>query len=443
MLSPRDWITFTLNKSTIIDDTADAILQRAGGTRRGLRRALEKAAVLRRWADPTAIDPPVDVPDDVGDVYQWVSRQLRLRRQARGGRVHAKIKPAWLAEDQAVLYFVALPSRLHTYLITRGHGVCEVDPAGPAVTREQLREAVRDVLTGFDGLRPGRAPAGGASLEPALRHAAELLRIPQALAGLKTDRRLRLAIVPDDALVSLPFAALPVNGAPLVERCDITLLPELAWQNIPDSAPIDRARGIAARHPDLVFSESELERIRDAISGAEFAPIGEPEAPLDALAAELQSADFVHFACHGRFDPAAPHRSGIVLAGEDRVLTVERIQQLDLNRLRLVVAGCCWSGDMAILPGREMIGVPAALMAAGAHRVIASLWQISDPHSPDFMVELYALLRRHRADFALAETQRKWRDRNPWLWAGLALHQRALRPGSWWGRMLTRIATRG
>lgn len=66
------------------------------------------------------------------------------------------------------------------------------------------------------------------------------------------------------------------------------------------------------------------------------------------------------------------------------------VDGLDIARWSLaadrIVLSACWSGQQAIwdrsgadeLVGDEMLGLPAAFLAAGAHQVIGTLWRVRD-----------------------------------------------------------------
>ena len=73
--------------------------------------------------------------------------------------------------------------------------------------------------------------------------------------------------------------------------------------------------------------------------------------------------------------------------------------------MRLAVLSTCRSAEGASLPGRVRICIPAALLAAGARGVLASLWPVDDDASLGLMRQFYAALRTLPPSRALAYVQ--------------------------------------
>ena len=122
----------------------------------------------------------------------------------------------------------------------------------------------------------------------------------------------------------------------------------------------------------------------------------------------------------------------------DGWLTVRDVHTLSLRTMTLAVLGACWSGDTAMLPGREMIGLPVAMLDTGARTVIAAQWELFDTAadgepegSPTaaFASEFYAALREHGPVTALAQVQARWARTRPVSdWAGYQAFVRGLPP---------------
>lgn len=138
----------------------------------------------------------------------------------------------------------------------------------------------------------------------------------------------------------------------------------------------------------------------------------------DGVIADLGMVSVAHFACHGRWDPRAPRRSRLEL---DRDLTVEEIAGLDLaSRPHVVLSACETAMPGQVLP-EEQIGLPVALLQAGAGSVLASLWPVCDGAGPPFMEDYHDhLVQGVDPALALHRTQAAWATagRHPYLWAG-------------------------
>lgn len=90
----------------------------------------------------------------------------------------------------------------------------------------------------------------------------------------------------------------------------------------------------------------------------------------------LPGADVVQFLCHGVAVPEDPLSGGLELT--DGRLTVGALMGRPPGRPQLVVLAACESqsvGDEAL---DEAIGLPAAMMQAGATGVIAAQWQVNE-----------------------------------------------------------------
>jgi len=145
----------------------------------------------------------------------------------------------------------------------------------------------------------------------------------------------------------------------------------------------------------LAQSRREVEGI------AELYPPGEARLYLDREATEenvkdndlLRNARRIHFATHGLLDEKQPELSGLVLtrtpgSREDGLLQVYEIFNLQLDA-DLVVLSACDTGLGTMVGGEGLVGVTRALLYAGAHSVVVSLWQVDDASTPGLMISFY------------------------------------------------------
>ena len=133
-------------------------------------------------------------------------------------------------------------------------------------------------------------------------------------------------------------------------------------------------------------------------------------ATADDIEQLLDEHSVFHFAGHGLANLADPTQSGLLMAN-DEMLTVERLANRHLA-LRLAVLSACETGLPGALLPNEVIGLPTALVQAGACGVIASLWPVGDDVTHRLMDLFYSIWRRDELAPAVAlyRAQAEMRD---------------------------------
>src|SRR5207247_9668553 len=141
----------------------------------------------------------------------------------------------------------------------------------------------------------------------------------------------------------------------------------------------------------------------------------------------------VHFATHGVLDSEHPDLSGLVLSLVDEKGTPQDgfLRLHDIYNLRLdadlVVLSACQTALGREIKGEGLVGLTRAFMYAGAPRIVASLWQVSDLATAELMKRFYRGLLRQRLTPAAATraAQRamshdsRWAA--PYYWAGFVV----------------------
>ncbi|HUM72553.1 MAG TPA: CHAT domain-containing protein, partial [Chloroflexota bacterium] len=118
----------------------------------------------------------------------------------------------------------------------------------------------------------------------------------------------------------------------------------------------------------------------------------------------LSRFGFLHMATHAFSDQFSGRLSGLALY--DRDLWLDEWQQMG-PLPSLVVLSACSSLRNLVYEGDELVGLTIGCLAAGAQRVVGSLWPVLDQESPDFMVAFYQhLLSGKEVAEALALAQR-------------------------------------
>ncbi|MEM8960067.1 MAG: CHAT domain-containing protein [Acidobacteriota bacterium] len=287
---------------------------------------------------------------------------------------------------------------------------------------------------------------------------------------LAVDGVRRVVVVADGALHYVPFAALPVpgdGGTFAAERWEIATVPSMSVLAAerdrrtrrapapyeaavladpvfaiddprlsgiePAEPPADSLRGLDAL-PRLVASRREAEALADLVP-VEHRLVALGFDAARELITDQRLADYriLHVAAHGIIDARYPALSGLVLsrfdaAGQprDAVLRLRDVYDLQL-RSDLVVLSACRTALGKEVRGEGWIGLSRGFVHAGASRVLASLWAVSDRATAELMTRFYRALiddgRRpaealRQAQVSMA-TERRWRD--PRNWAGFVL----------------------
>jgi CHAT domain-containing protein len=152
-----------------------------------------------------------------------------------------------------------------------------------------------------------------------------------------------------------------------------------------------------------------------------------------ATSAELGQYRVVHFATHGLINNQHPELSGIVLSLIDKQGQPQNgfLRLYDLYNLKLsadlVVLSACQTALGKEIRGEGLVGLTRGFMYAGAPRVIASLWQIDDRASAEFMKRFYQQMLGNKVSPAAAlraaqvsmQSDKRWHD--PHNWAAFTL----------------------
>jgi pimeloyl-ACP methyl ester carboxylesterase len=162
---------------------------------------------------------------------------------------------------------------------------------------------------------------------------------------------------------------------------------------------------------DLPGAKEEGDRVEEIVSGvnsARLTKIEGADATKARLLALFQSGDFdvVHYAGHAFFDPEVRHRSGILCAGGQEVLS-----GMDLAGLAslpaLVVCNACQSGQVRgmVVPTKRSrqkvtvrneigrnVSFAESFLRGGIGNYVGTHWNVGDAAAKDFAATLYTKL---------------------------------------------------
>jgi CHAT domain-containing protein len=245
-----------------------------------------------------------------------------------------------------------------------------------------------------------------------------------------------LCIVPHGPLHYIPFHALYsdasaklstsqdgqqrylLDGADILYAPSATVLLEYCRRKVPSKQTgglvlaygggPSTSSGQALRHV-----EQEGRSVAGILGGRLYA---DDQARRAVIYKEADRYRFLHFACHGRFNPRFPLASGLMLA--DGILdTLDVLQRVRLDAELVALSGC-ETGQSALRRGDELIGLVRAFIYAGTPSVLVSLWPVDDLSTRFLMERFYwelttedgvtkaeALRRAQRYLMTLTETE--------------------------------------
>ncbi len=156
---------------------------------------------------------------------------------------------------------------------------------------------------------------------------------------------------------------------------------------------------------DLPGTEEEINRIEKALVTSKISVVTyKGETALEENVKAVNSPMILHLATHGFFVDDATStvnpmiRSGLILAGvknaeqnesADGILTAYEATNLNLDKTSLVVLSACETGLGEVRNGEGVYGLQRAIMVAGAHNLLMSLWKVDDEATALLMISLY------------------------------------------------------
>jgi CHAT domain-containing protein len=337
-----------------------------------------------------------------------------------------RIKPAELERliqpGTAMLYPIIFPERLVLLVSFADGEMKQVDVAVNATELRQTLTAFRKQLTSLGN--PRRLRASG------------LVLYEWLIKPLATELQARdihtLVIVPDEALRTIPFAALYDGQDFLINRYAIVITPGLTLTD-PEISASEGHQALLVGLSESVQGFGKLPYVSDEIRGVALL-YGGTQLVNEAFLKNRVQAEFkriphsiIAFATHAQIhsDP----RQSFLLTYDDKITLDEldrfvRTGQFRDQPVELMVLSAC---DTAEGDERAALGLAGVAVKAGARSVMASLWSVNDASTarlvPVFFEHLknpnlskaQALQRAQQLLLADVEYQ------HPFYWAGFVL----------------------
>jgi len=346
------------------------------------------------------------------------AKTVAFRPQEIARRLNATLVFYWLGEQRSHLWVIT-PTRISLF---------------PLPGKAEIDATVKSYLESFTGPRDPLEAGNedGKKLYTTLIQPAEKL-IP---------RNGRVIVLPDGNLSSLNFETLIVPGPkPHYWIEDVTLLTgnSLAllaktFSTAPPKAAnlflMGDALQASADFPPLPQAGKEVGLVenyfpqnnRTVLTGAQATPSR-------FLSGKPEEFSYLHFATHGTASTARPLESAVILSpeGDSYKLYARDIVEHPLQA-HLVTISACNGAGMRTYAGEGLVGLAWAFLRAGAHNVIAGLWEVSNASTPQLMDELYRGLNAgqdpatalRNAKLALVHSSGNYR--RPFYWAPFQLY---------------------
>jgi len=185
----------------------------------------------------------------------------------------------------------------------------------------------------------------------------------------------------------------------------------------------------------LPGSQEELKQIAEFVPRDRRSEFLGFAANHETAISKLKPHRIVHFASHGFFNVRSPEQSGFVLSAirtdgnlQRSAITPADTLDMDLSATDLVVLSGCRTALGGKLIREGLTGLTGGLMSAGAERVVASLWSVSDEATQKLMTSFYRNMYQEKLSpvQALRAAQLAfWHDQRwqtPYNWAAFAVY---------------------
>lgn len=334
-------------------------------------------------------------------------------------RAHGVILFYWLGEKQSYLWAVT-PQKTNLYSLPPASEI------NAAVQR--YRKALggpQDVLESAD--RDGR-------------YLYDTLVVP-ARSALPLNAN--VFIVPDGSLNNLNFDTLLATGPKLhfwIEDATIANASSLRLLGASSSGATAKRKLLlignsiapSDRYPELPKASAQMDSVASHFSpGARKILARDQATPAAYFSSDPSQFSFIHFVAHGTASRLSPLDSAIVLSKSSAEDDSFKLYARDIVRrplqAQLVTISSCYGAGERAYSGEGLVGLSWAFLRAGAHNVIAALWEASDASTEQLMRKFYDEIEQGRSpDAALRAAKLSLLHGNsfhsPFYWAPFQLY---------------------
>jgi CHAT domain-containing protein/Flp pilus assembly protein TadD len=181
----------------------------------------------------------------------------------------------------------------------------------------------------------------------------------------------------------------------------------------------------------LKHAADEMKSISSRFTTEQQVVISDKNAsPAAYFGAKPEEFRFIDFVTHGTGAPLTPLDSAIILSPDKDTsykLYARDVLRKPIHAEIVTISACYGAGDRTY-SGEGLVGLAWAFTRAGAHQVIAALWEAEDSVTPILMDDFYGSLKSGKsAAEALRAAKRKMlhsgdTNARPYYWASLQLY---------------------
>jgi CHAT domain-containing protein len=280
-------------------------------------------------------------------------------------------------------------------------------------------------------------------LETANAQGARLYEILVAPAQRLIPAGSRVVVLPDGELYGLNFETLLVSSPQphywiddaIVANANSLVLLAAAAHDRPSKSKklllIGDPLPPSAEFPELPQAAAEMGDIERYFAEPDRTVLSRRQATAAAyLRSRPEQFSFIHFVAHGTASRMSPLDSAVILTkeGDSYKLYARDIVGQPLRADLVTISACHGAGERTY-SGEGLVGLTWAFLRAGAHGVIAALWEVSDNSTPELMSDLYGEIKKGSApDAALRHAKLKLLHsgtvyQKPFYWAPFEMYR--------------------
>ena len=254
----------------------------------------------------------------------------------------------------------------------------------------------------------------------------------------------KIFVIPDGGLNNLNFETLIVpEPQPHYWIEDVTIADASSLRVLAaaSSSPVRRSRRLllvgdsvapSKEYPELPKASAQMAGVAKHFSAEQRQVLARERATPEAyLGSKPEQFSHIHFVAHGTASRLSPLDSAIVLSRDSANSDSFKLYARDIIghplRADLVTISACYGAGERSYSGEGLVGLSWAFLRAGAHHVIAALWEATDASTERLMEEFYSQLDKGASpDEALRSAKLALLHgasfHNPFYWAPFQLY---------------------